>query len=384
MTEFHQESQTVHTQYNAEIINFGLQSRPDGDVSLLLSVMKTPSVVNDQLFASLPQELRLQYRARSSGDSIIIEPSMDYLDLVASGGPVRGIPSARASFDWGFPNLDLRIVNNSSRTIFLSNIAFDVEHSTIDYSPIPVIQQNFFMPLHIPITNQGWGSMEGAALAIDILSVTAEPSHEGGFAHNITIGSIDEYVAVDISDALRARGVDVDFLRQVRPGGLSSAIVNSPEFMRAYGPFPEKLVQVCGMLRYRGRDISGNRQHHGLKFTTLVSLMYPGPGIPAPPSFQYSVQFKAEGQNYTVEEPISHVLKPYEADRFNVSIGVERSSVHAFRTRVEFNDGDHVVSRAATLHVFVPRSSVGVIRPFDASSLHPSDASVPPPPPPPG
>lgn len=84
--------------------------------------------------------------------------------------------------------------------------------------------------------------------------------------------------------------------------------------------------------------------------------------LPEPPSYVYKTKFEVEGNDYQCQVPISHVLKPGEADRFIITIGMEKSSEHIFDVRVLYNDNNVMCcNKSFDLLSFIPRSKAGFL-----------------------
>lgn len=63
---------------------------------------------------------------------------------------------------------------------------------------------------------------------------------------------------------------------------------------------------------------------------------------------------------------VSQYLKSGDVDRFNIRVGVAKSSLHTFRLRLVYNDNQSVLSSPITLKIFVPKSEADSIRGMDA------------------
>ena len=79
-------------------------------------------------------------------------------------------------------------------------------------------------------------------------------------------------------------------------------------------------------------------------------------GVYAPPSYQYSVEFDVDRNDYQVRVPLSQSVRAGEMDRFNISIAAKKSSVHRFQAHLVCNGEALPQSLPITLRLFVPRS----------------------------
>jgi len=124
------------------------------------------------------------------------------------------------------------------------------------------------------------------------------------------------------------------------------------------GPFQRGGALVSGELEFVGRTSRGADRKHQVEFATEVWIFNENRvGAPAPPSYQYHVKFEVDGSSYQRRVPTSHVLKPQEADRFTIKIGMDKSSEHRFRLKLLYNQTE-TRSYEIVMKTFVPRSGV--------------------------
>jgi hypothetical protein len=127
MTHFHQENQQVKYQYNADTIIAASVEEDDASIDLTVRVMPDPAAAFESTFEHVPAERRLTYQSRNVGGDVVITPQMGYLGAIANGGPIRGTYSATSLwFAWGFPNLDILVVNNTRRVVMIQEASFKV------------------------------------------------------------------------------------------------------------------------------------------------------------------------------------------------------------------------------------------------------------------
>jgi hypothetical protein len=127
--------------------------------------------------------------------------------------------------------------------------------------------------------------------------------------------------------------------------------------------FREGWVRAEGVIYFTGMTFEGVRKNHSVKFSVLVSLKDEFlVGAPIPPTFQYNAELRLSGQDYVVDVPISHYLKPGEVDRFNIRVGVLQSSRHTFRLRLSYNNDQSVLSEPIQLDVLLPQGMARLLR----------------------
>jgi hypothetical protein len=346
------------------------------DILLNVSVLNTE---HDAWYGK--RETQLQYHVEKSNDVLRIEKSMDYLSNYEKGGIIEPIHFIWVPFEWDFPNLDLKIVNNSDETIFLTEVVFDVEESRLDPFPVLVIKPDSFRgnALHFLLLNEGWGEVRNLKARFHLTPIRrsgSAPIFEEPYPHEVAVGDFSERFNVNIADAFRDAGVDFDGLKLVgnvwrwRGDGVTvrdsrGKDINMTEVEYArkrascLGPFKEGGAIVSGELEFDGLILDGKSKKHKVKFVTEVWLYDEHlAGVPAPPTYQYGTKFQVEGKRYQRRVSISHVLKPQEADRFNIKIGMDKSSQHRFRLKLLYNNEQDIELPEILLTAFIPRSGI--------------------------
>ena len=321
----------------------------------------------------------LEYRLTRSDDLIRIHPSMPYLDTFKRGGTIEPLSYTYVPFTWDFPNLDFKIVNNGHRTIFLTEAYFDIKTSRVDPTPILVVNQDSYSSnaRHFSISNQGWGSVQNFRAYFHLTPHGNRPPVEPPYPHEAWVGDFVESTNVDITAAFEETGVDFTGLASLRivesswrdgkgevkyiDGDGEEQIVSEEEFegrRNCYlGDFQHNAGIVTGELVYDTASADAGIQERRVRFSAVVHLFNEMLcGAPAASTYQYAIKFDTEGSNYQRRVGISHVLKPGEADRFNLKIGLDKSSLHSFTVTLLYNDGHELTSPTIELLTFIPRS----------------------------
>lgn len=125
---------------------------------------------------------------------------------------------------------------------------------------------------------------------------------------------------------------------------------------QACGPFPRGIVAVLAEFTYSWRDGDRLTQQRLHVFTEVVLFARNLTGRPLPPSGTYAAKLEVEAQNYTRRIPLSHSLEPSEADRFLITLGVDRSSFHRLELSFPLSSGDTLRSGDISIEAVVPRS----------------------------
>ncbi|GEM_PF-4345966 len=281
--------------------------------------------------------LTLSYRYERIGDSILIKPQVPYLDSLSKGGPIKGINYMWSPFNWKFPELSIKIVNNKDKTLLLTEAIIHVRTSKVNTEPILILENNSHGG--ISIINEGWGKVIDPVVSFGIVK---EEACEEGFP------SAEMQIVKKIQTFFESAWVDVrDYVpEELQLGRLQSEKLQLEEFIN------KKRVCVFGTIQY----FTESNKHHEVKFKTLVLLGKPGEGAPRPPTYNYELFLEAGKSGYTKYLPLSQEIKPGEVDHFLIRVGTDRSA--KFDLRISFRTAGDVElpTKTILLEIFVPRS----------------------------
>lgn len=354
------------------------QQKQDDSENINMSV----SVMQDESSASLSKsDTHLDYEISRPESSIEITPYMGYFELLEKGGPIEPISYIWVPFEWDFPVLDIKVVNNSNKTIFLTEALFNIEESILDPTPVLLIRPDDFRrnALHFPICNEGWGPAKDLRIEFHLapLDAGAEARYNTPYTHILSIGDIDECFNVDLSQAFVDSGVNLSGLQSLRivsysyggeNGGTITYLdktdaevtvtVRQFETIRKsfLGDYEEGGAVVSGEMIYDSISLQGKPIENRIKFSTIVWLFDENlAGVPAPPTYEYGTRFQVTGKNYERRVNISQQIKPGETDRFTIKIGVDKSSLHKFSFSLLYNNSV-IGEQKIVMRIFVPRS----------------------------
>ncbi len=305
--------------------------------------------------------LRLEYVLTRKNDKIVIQPQMDYLAKFRSGGPVKSLSYWHVPYNWQFPNLDLKIANNSNNRIYFSEAVIAVKTSHIDPRPVLHIKDSSNSQMYFILINEGWGAATNCKLLYSFAQPSEAISFNKPYVFSQDLEDIDNSNVVDLTGSLEDAGVDVKFLKDSKKFFSDYYNGNKSLTHKAFGPFTMGKVLVFGELEYTERTTSGGENKASLKFSTIVSLTPPGLGAPRPPTFQYDAMLKVDEENYEVRVDINQDVAPGDTDRFNIRLAAPKSSIHDFSVRLIYNDKQTISSDEVELSMFVPKSSSRMI-----------------------
>lgn len=271
-----------------------------------------------------PPDLTVSYHYMRTERGVAISPVMPYLDLLAMGGPIKGFHYWWSPFAWQYPGLSVEIVNNTKNTMFFNELVVRVNGSQVNREPVLLVEENFYNVGNFDLINEGWGNAVNPTLDFDILPVGAcdqQPSMSGTSRH----------IAIEpISDRSRIK------IAPLVPDSLHN----------------ETLVCVAGNIRYENES----HARRAIKFSTRVSLVPPGPGAPAPPSYLYDLFLEAGKSGYTTRVPIAQKIAAQDVDHFLLRIGTDKSAHFELNISLRRIGGAELAMPPVFLDIFVPRS----------------------------
>ena len=314
---------------------------------------------------------QIHYTESRTSESICIKPSMRYWDdILQNKKPMIPICYVWEPFVWDFPNMDIKVLNSTNKTLFLSGIVFDVAHSIPDPSPILYIEKPAFASnsRHLDLHNDGWGILKNV-----IIRINCSPSTNTNFdtfGASKALGVIEESLNIDLGDMLHTlTGINFDAfdkaLSQLEHSHdyYIDPSVTSHLFKSYLGDYFSGVAHVNGILDFDSDTVNEKNRHYSIYFSAAVDLYnYAYEGVPAPPSYQYDITLRVSDESYTVHKPISQVLKPGEADRFNVRIHCAQSAKHVMNIYLTDVTGRKIpVESNVQLEVCIPRSGIQFI-----------------------
>lgn len=318
---------------------------------------KTKSWVQRTMYAA-------QYDINSTPDRTTIQPRMQYLSLLAAGGPIDPISYIWVPFEWGFPNLVLEVSNKGKEPLKLTSAVFTIQQSVLDPTPIPVIRPDTYRnnARHFELTNEGWGEIGDGEADFNLLPLKSDRSadqYNPPFTHTVKIASVSDGMNVDVSPAFAKEGLDLNKLPSPELPGLSGSISDDDPM---FGKFKGGGARLVGQLRYKAATADGRTEPHAVKFSVEVWLYNEfRVGVPRPPSYDYEAKFQVTGTNYTETVPINKTIGPGAKELISIRLGAPKSSVHEFDVSLRSADA-RIDSVPIHLEMFIPKSGAHYIQ----------------------
>ncbi len=260
------------------------------------------------------------YEQTYKRDILHISYHCDYLDKLQNRGFINGTPNTYGRFEWSFPQLSVKLLNNTDRTVFLTEATLEVVSSRIVEEPVLIVDDLSLNGLRF--TNEGWGKVIAPKVQFSIIGADAE-SDMLLFApqvHTVLIENFEDEAIIPLQ-------------RYV------------PERLRS-----KPIVKVSGQIVY-GKD----NDRKTLKFATRVSFrLYSGRGVP--PSYEYQAFFKAGEAPVTRHISIAQEIQPGEVEHFLLCIGTDKTCCNHLNLSFKTIDRKVIQAGVLALDIFVART----------------------------
>jgi hypothetical protein len=258
---------------------------------------------------------------------------LPYLDAIAHGREVRGkfLFGGGGVLPWEFPELSVKIANNSSENVLFSRAQVEVSSSTVDERSIPVFAINPFNVNHILIHNEGWGAIRDASIRYRFVPASVYDSH-GTPTLDLAHAAMQKLGTI-------VRDVNVDVGRDV------------PRNLRS-----ERAATAVGIFEYTtnpaGRKVS-------VPFKTVVPLIQPPPLGPPGGQETYDVLLEAGRSGYTRTIPLTESAKAGETRVFKLRVATEKSARFDIRVSLTTTSGKTTAPHRFVIDIFKPSFSGG-------------------------
>jgi hypothetical protein len=353
------------------------------------------SLADRALLARYGNRTSVNYNYEQSPSGIVVRPSLPYLDAQRAGEVVEGFRWTWEPFSWNFPILSVRISNNTSRTILISQAVFNVSDSRMDNRPVFAVAGETYNG-DVFIVNEGWGAARDGRVAYSIQRRSSCQAWQETRPFTTVLGNIADSARFNITNSVSPSMMDeitqcspyIDSLclagtcvtsRELQnvtcldrtkneicehlshiPDGLiqrtlrdtrnRTRVDEQPRFIRTCRREP---VCVQGELTF----VQEGALASALRFSTIVSLDRPLPQAPRPPSYTYGVFLEAGRRGYISRLPLSQEIKPGETDQFLIRVGTNRSADFKFRMEIQDASGRSIWGNVFDMQIFVPRNS---------------------------
>jgi hypothetical protein len=191
------------------------------------------------------------------------------------------------------------------------------------------------------------------------------------YSHSITVPLLEDHIEIDVTDAFRKEGVDIDGMILLSNGKWDNDVFVAPKadgseervteaeiqsrYEQYLGRFRDEVGTLAGEISFKTTDGSGPK--NAVKFSSPVYRTNQNRcGIPKPLTCKYDVAFEIQKNSYEKLVQISHSLGPGDTDRFIVKVAVAQSSFYQFRASLRDVSGLIWQSFPIEMNCFVPRS----------------------------
>jgi hypothetical protein len=324
------------------------------------------------------------YKSKHDGTTLSIRPDCAYLDLVWNGGVLSPLNFTWTPYEPRLPTLDFKLVNNSEKTLILTEIVLDVAQSIPDGRPVLLVRERRDTAGVFNVRNDGWGKVTNCRLSFELSNPDAEgnePPLTQGQAQFLRLADFEDWIEVDMGAVLKQLGLDplrftdktlLDAEGNVtqRSWGGGNITYNTDRgetftlstvelerrLAAEFDKFRSGHLILTGTFAYDAPNRLGDIVSYKSPITVPIWLrgeLFAGASMP--PSAAYHAKLEFDKTNYRVVIPISHSLQRGEADRFTLQLLADRSSSHSMVVSV-YSSLLQVAKSPVELQLFKPRS----------------------------
>ncbi len=275
------------------------------------------------------------YRSEITNGRYIFSPDLEkiektaYTDIFELNG------------DAYFPAFDIKVVNNSSKTIYFTNLEIEVEKSEIDLKAYPKLKEwfggDFVNNYKLLLYNDGWGEMRDVVFNFNLYKRHFYESPD----------TVEDYMSA-IDDTLKL----LPYKYKKELGTVKCfCFIDLSEEVRKF--FKSESGIIIGRLNYN-EFIDNKWVPASSILSSPIYGAYGGGELQI--SFTYNnLKFEEDKNNYRKHLPINQYLNPGDVDRFLVKIAPVKSSFHKFRVKLLTGDKYAVLSPKIELNIFTPK-----------------------------
>ncbi|HET6530960.1 MAG TPA: hypothetical protein VFH03_10170 [Actinoplanes sp.] len=328
------------------------------------------------IWAALPAIFTWVGRMRRGDEfhvsAAVRQPPLGYLGRLDGEHPVGAVSYSPYPFQVTWPELTIRVSNESARSHDISALVFDIKRSSPDLSCVPVIADVSRPPRTVRLLNEGWGTVGAGRLQIHFRSVTGAAI---GDPWEVDVPPFTSVHQLDLGPGMAERGADVPALQAVerhrtkytakgvfveQNGRWIPSAQHHEQVRAASGPFAYGVAAISGEWRFAGCADDGTPREQCLRFTldkihihgTSTGNFPLSADVPSP-----QLQLRTTGDSYAVRHEVHETIPPNAAFEVSLTLGAPASSVHTLSIKAETDAGTTASSRDLTIRVVVPRTS---------------------------
>jgi len=340
---------------------------------------------------------KLDYAGTTKDGCLLLRPRLtfrskgtkpvDYLEVLRAGGPLT--PAITSSdINFSFPALDVKLVNNGKKSVHFSSAVLKVAKSAADPTPMPFLFSGYSQVQCFDFMNEGWDVIDSVQFDFTLVPDMPKGPPPAELPFHRTFQRVKEHVRVPLTDELTKAGVAPELTNAgkayiqaeavvdglLKKADSSSNLDENPEFQKAekavadmseammkLSPkFAGKFEKNCwahGRLTLTWKD-GGEVRTQTLTFQTDILIFPPdGLGAAGPVCGKYETMLRESGENYELPIDVSRIVKAGGVDRFVLTLGLPRTTLHELTLELKTTEGETLSSGPVAIEGLLPRSS---------------------------
>ncbi len=299
-----------------------------------------------------PSELSVNYKYQRAGNTVEITPQVPYLTALRSGGPIG---PAYTDFQRKLATLSIKVVNNTRRTLLLTDAIIKVKAARVDTEPIIFVQRG--LPLGIAFVNAGWGAVVNPVIEFAVSPEAVAKDEEcerisafGLPRHRVTpVVLTDTHIVVEIEKKVLPDNSQLGTDAPQDGPGLAAGDFEDYGSGRTYC--------IDGVLKYATQ--SG--EERAVRFVTTMQAGFEGGPATAglgrlPPTGFYDVKLEANEADYERYVHLEQKIESGGVDHFVIRVATNQSSRLDLKIWLRTADRSLIEGNDVTAQLFWPRS----------------------------
>ncbi len=279
------------------------------------------------------------------------------------------------------PIIDIKIANNTNRTLFIDKVIIEVDESKFDDRRLLLFHREQANTSSFLIMNDCWDKWEYFTFNFSFSKTPPVIEQGKNYKYSKRVNYFDFCYEFDLKPYLAQEGLDYEKLKQIilsaphsiyRDESLDLDINRSLHIMNLDDNIAYGINQILPDIINKADPSKGSFEGHPYVYvdgevvfpncedTVIVQgpipLTYTDGGAMIEPSKSFNAELMVNGTHYEVEYPISLSIKSQDVDRFTIQLNAEKSSFHKFRFRLDDIAGKSVYSNDINLELFKERT----------------------------
>ena len=281
------------------------------------------------------------------------------------------------------PFYEVRVVNNTNKSISIDKITLNVKNSITYKSPVVTFLTSEWELGRLLVKNERDQKINNIKIKYNIGKSFSKTSNDFKYITDATWDSKSGLYEIDLKDPLKQEGIDIDFLRSTIDFASDNEFIyphiKPLETKKALGSYSSQLsdehwnqllnhnknVNYDQFQAYIKGEYAVEGEYNGEKtfksgiFSAaipLTAIYFHALGDIETSIIKNAIFFKTEGKNYPIDIEMSKFIKPFDSERYFILLDSNDTSTHSFYPSITLSDGEIIQSKEQNLILLKDKS----------------------------